>query len=54
MLMMLIYWAEGYTIKKNAEALVAASEEIGLEVNAHKVHDCVSRSERRTNPQCED
>ena len=25
-----------YTVKKNAEALVAATKEIGLEVNAHK------------------
>jgi len=25
-----------YTAKKNAEALVAATKEIGLEVNAHK------------------
>ena len=42
----------------NAEALVAATKEIGLEVNAHKtkyvVHDRVSRSERRTNSQYED
>ena len=25
-----------YTVKKNAEALVAATKEIGLEVNVHK------------------
>ena len=25
-----------HTVKKNAEALVAATKEIGLEVNAHK------------------
>ena len=25
-----------HTVKKNAEALVAAAKEIGLEVNAHK------------------
>jgi len=35
MLMMLIYWEES-NIKKNAEALVVASKETGLEVNADK------------------
>ena len=34
MLMMLIYWED--VKKKNAESLEAATEEIGLEVNAHK------------------
>ena len=34
--MMLIYWEEAY-IKENAEALVAATREIGLEVNADKI-----------------
>jgi len=35
--MMLIYWEEAlHTVKKNAEALVAATKEMGLEVNAHK------------------
>ena len=34
--MMLIYWEESYTVKKNAEALLAATKEFGLEVNAHK------------------
>jgi len=34
--MMLIYWEEAYTVKENAEALIAASKEIGLEVNADK------------------
>jgi hypothetical protein len=46
-----------HTVKKNAEALVAATKENGLEVNAHKtkyVHDRVSRSECRTNSQYED
>ena len=44
-----------HTVKKNAEALVAATKEIGLEVNAHKnKYDRVSRSERRTNSQYED
>ena len=45
------------TVKKNAEALVAATKEIGLEVNVNKtkyVHDRVSRSERRANSQYED
>ena len=32
--------------EKNAEAFVAATKEIGLEVNAHK-------TKYRTNPQCE-
>jgi hypothetical protein len=32
--MMLIYWEEVY--KENAEALLVASKEIGLEVNADK------------------
>jgi len=36
MLMMLIYWEEAYIIKKNAEALVVATKESGLEVNADK------------------
>jgi len=33
---MLIYWEEAYTLKENAEALVAATREIGLEVSADK------------------
>ena len=35
---MLMYWAEAYIlcIKKNTEALVVASRETGLEVNAEK------------------
>jgi len=28
------YWEEAYTLKENAESLVAATREIGLEVNA--------------------
>ena len=36
MLMMLIYWAEVYTIEKNTEASVVASKEIGLEVSSEK------------------
>ena len=45
-----------HTVKKNAEALVAATKEIELEVNADKnqVHDYVSRSERRTKSQYQD
>jgi len=44
-----------HSLKENAEALVAATKEIGLDVNAHKkkVHDRVSRSERRANSQYE-
>ena len=40
---MLMYWAEAYIlcIKKNTEALVVASRETGLEVNAEKCkHTC--------------
>ena len=38
MLMMLINWEESvHTIKENAEALVVASKEIGLEVNADTI-----------------
>jgi len=33
---MLIYWAEHRYHKKNKEALVVASKDIGLEVNAEK------------------
>jgi len=37
MLMMLIYWVEEHNImKKNTEALVVASKEIGLDLNAEK------------------
>jgi hypothetical protein len=37
--MMLIYWEEVYihTVKENAEALIVASKESGLEVNADKI-----------------
>jgi hypothetical protein len=31
---MLIYWVEAYILQQNAEALVFASKENGLEVNA--------------------
>jgi len=34
--MMLIYWEEAYILKESAEALVAVTREIGLEVNADK------------------
>jgi hypothetical protein len=46
-----------HTIKENAEDLVVASKEIGLEVNADKskyVHDHVSRSECRIKSQYKD
>jgi hypothetical protein len=38
MQVMLMYWAEAYILctKKNTEALVVASKETGLEVNAVK------------------
>jgi len=36
-MMMIMYWVEAYIlIKKNTEALVVASKEIELEVNADK------------------
>jgi hypothetical protein len=34
--MMLVYWAEAYTLYKKTEALVVASKEIRLEVNADR------------------
>ena len=37
-----------HTIKKNTKVLVVTSKKMGLEVNADKVHDHVSRSECRT------
>ena len=44
-----------HILKENAEALVAATREIGLEVSADKTkYMNVSRSECRTNSQCED
>ena len=37
MLMMLIYWGGSvHTVKENAESLVVATKEIGLDVNADK------------------
>jgi len=45
-----------HILKENAEALVAATREIGLEVSADKTKCMViiSRSECRTNSVCED
>jgi hypothetical protein len=58
MLMRLIFWKERTysTIQKNADVLVAAGKNIGLEVNADKSkhHGHVSRSACRTNSQYED
>jgi hypothetical protein len=34
--MMLTYWEEAYILSKKAEALVVATKEIGLDVNADK------------------
>jgi hypothetical protein len=36
MLKMLIYWAEVYMLYRKKEALMVASKEIGLEVDAEK------------------
>ena len=43
-------------LKKNTEALVAATKETGLDVNVHKTkYMTVSRDQKgRTNSQCED
>ena len=43
-------------LKKNAEALVAATKEIGIDVNVHKTkYMTVSRDQKgRMNPQCAD
>jgi len=50
MLMMLVYWEKAYTIRKNANVLVVASKEVGLEVIAHNTGH-VSRSVCRTKPE---
>jgi hypothetical protein len=36
MLMILIYWLEAYTTKKNTKLSVIATKETGLEANAEK------------------
>jgi len=41
MLTMLIHWAEVYILKRKTEALVAASQEIGLEVNVDRTTNMV-------------
>ena len=45
-----------HSVKKNTEASIVASKEIGLEVNTKKnqVHGHVSRSKCRTNSQYKD
>jgi hypothetical protein len=43
-----------HTVKENAEALVVATKEIGLEVNADKSTWLCLRSECRAGSQCED
>ena len=54
MLMILIYWEEVY-IKENAEALVAATREIGMEISADKTKYMVmSRDQNAGLNQCED
>jgi hypothetical protein len=52
-----ILGGSAHTVKENAEALLVATREIGLEVNADKtkyVHGYVSGSECRAGSQCED
>jgi hypothetical protein len=34
--MMMLYWAKYHTVKKNNKALLVASKEVGLEVDAEK------------------
>ena len=47
MLLMIIYWEEAkHTVKENAEALVVAAKEIGLEVNADKTKYMVMSREQ--------
>ena len=47
MLMMLIYWGGSiHTVKENAEAVVVAAKEIGLEVNADKTKYMVMSREQ--------
>ena len=47
MLMMLIYWGGSiHTVKENAEALVIATKETGLEVNADKTKYMVMSREQ--------
>ena len=41
MLTMLIHWAEVYILKRKTEALVVASQEIGLEVNVDRTTNMV-------------
>ena len=49
-----ILGGSAHTVKENAEALLVATKEIGLEVNADKtVHGYVSGSECRAGSQCE-
>ena len=47
--MMLTYWEEAYIlIKENAEALVTATREIGLEVSADKTKYMVMSRDQNT------
>jgi hypothetical protein len=43
-----------HNIKENAEALVVANKEIGIEVNADKTKYMVSRSECKMESKCKD
>jgi len=48
MLMMLIYWEGAYVLKENTEPVVAASREIGLEVNADETKYMVMSRDQNT------
>ena len=52
-----MYYHVVHTVKENAEALVVATKEIGLEVNADKTKYMVMSRDRnagRVGSQCED
>jgi len=48
MLMMLIYWVEGYVLERKTAYLVVATKEIELEVNADKTKYMVFSQDQNT------
>src|SRR5215813_3735928 len=48
MLMMLIYWEEAYILYRKMQKLVAATNEIGLEVNADKTKYMIMSRDQNT------